>query len=129
MAGPGRAYDVCMLGLGDDAHTASFFPGSPLLADATDPAADVLPAREAEEWFAAIATADKGWRLTVTPAGLRACGLVVVMTFGAAKAPALRRVFHGAYEPTTTPAQILRACAARVVWLVDPAAAAGLETA
>jgi len=113
-AGAGRAYDVCVLGLGEDAHTASLFPGSPLLE------------KDGGELFVAVPTAEKGWRLTVTPTGLRACGLIVVMTLGGAKAPALRKVFTGAYAPRITPAQILKTCADRVVWLVDQAAAAGL---
>jgi len=108
----GRAFDVCFLGLGDDGHTASIFPGSPLFAD------------ESGEFFAAVEVPGKGWRLTITPAGLRACGLVVVMALGAGKADALHRVFAGPYEPRKTPAQLLKACSASVVWLVDEAAAA-----
>src|SRR5690606_35972218 len=79
LAGPGRAYDVCFLGLGDDCHTASLFPGTPLLRD------------DGGLLFGAQEVPGKGWRLTVTPAGLRACGLIVVMALGAGKAAALRR--------------------------------------
>jgi 6-phosphogluconolactonase len=111
LAGPGYAYDVCFLGMGDDAHTASIFPGSPLLSpDST------------LELFTALDTS-KGPRLTITPAGLRACGLIVVMTLGAEKSPALKHIFAGPYDPPKTPAQILKTCADRVVWLVDEAAA------
>jgi len=113
-AGPGRAYDLCFLGLGDDAHTASLFPGSPLLRD------------DDGELFAAVEVPGKGPRLTVTPSGLRACGQIVVMALGAAKAPALARVFSGPDDVEGTPSQILKTCAARVLWLVDPAAAAQL---
>ncbi len=114
LAGPGKGYDVCFLGMGDDAHTASFFPGSPLLEDDGN-----LP-------FAAIDVPGKGWRLTITPAGLRSCGLIVVMTLGAGKAEALRRVMRGPFDPTQAPAQILATCSDRVVWLVDEAAASQL---
>ncbi|MGA3007620.1 MAG: 6-phosphogluconolactonase [Opitutaceae bacterium] len=126
LAGPGRAYDVCFLGLGDDAHTASLFPGSPLLpADSfvqAPPAAKGLAKRDAQALFAALDTS-KGPRLTITPAGLRACGLIVLMTLGAGKAPALKRIFTGPYDPAKMPAQILKTCAERVVWLVDEPAA------
>jgi 6-phosphogluconolactonase len=114
VGGPGKGYDVCFLGMGDDAHTASFFPGSPLLQDDGN-----LP-------FAALEVPGKGWRLTITPAGLRACGLIVVMTLGAGKAEALKRVIRGPFDPMQAPAQILSTCSDRVVWLVDEAAAARL---
>ncbi len=114
VAGFGRAYDVCMLGLGDDVHIASLFPGSPLL--------------EAEDgrFFAAVNVPGKGLRLTITPSGLRACGLIVVMVLGAGKAGAVRRLFQGTELPAAAPARMLQSCAARVVWLLDDAAAAGL---
>jgi 6-phosphogluconolactonase len=125
LAGPGRAYDVCFLGLGDDAHTASIFPGSPLLsADSSAVAlakAEALVKKDAE-LFVALDTS-KGPRLTITPAGLRACSLIVMMTHGAEKAAALKRIFTGPYEPSQAPAQILKTCADRVVWLVDKIAA------
>ena len=114
LAGPGRAFDVCFLGLGDDSHTASLFPGSPLLRD------------DGGQLFAAVEAPGKGWRLTITPAGLRACGQIVVMAVGAGKARALQRVLRGPADPANVPAQILRTCADRVVWLVDAAAAAEL---
>lgn len=112
--GAGRTYDVCFLGMGDDAHTASWFPNSPLLGTKTS------------ELFQAIDVPGKGWRLTITPAGLATCGLVVVMTLGAAKTAALARVMSGPYDPVAAPAQILKTCADRVVWLVDGAAAGSL---
>lgn len=112
---PGRAYDVCFLGMGDDAHTASFFPGSKLLE------------ADGGLFFDAIDTPQKGWRLTITPSGLQACGLIVVMTLGAGKAAALKRVIEGEDALGDAPAKILRTCAARTVWLVDAAAAAELS--
>lgn len=114
LAGPGKAYDLCFLGMGDDCHTASLFPGTPLLKD------------DGGRLFDGQEVPGKGWRLTITPTGLRACGLIVVMALGAGKAEALRRIHRGAYEPEQVPSQLLKTCAERVVWLVDEAAAAGL---
>lgn len=114
LAGPGRAYDVCFLGMGDDCHTASLFPGTPLLRD------------DGGLLFGGQEVPGKGWRLTITPTGLRACGLVVVMALGAGKAEALQRVLRGPSDPLNVPSQILKNCADRVVWLVDDAAAARL---
>ncbi len=114
-AGVSPTYDICFLGMGDDAHTASIFPGSPLLQETS------------AKLFTAIEVPGKGWRLTITPAGLAACGLIVVMTLGSAKHAALSRVMTGPYDPTSTPAQLLKASGGRVVWLVDESAAAGLK--
>ncbi|MFA6960194.1 MAG: 6-phosphogluconolactonase [Opitutaceae bacterium] len=114
LAGPGQAYDVCFLGMGDDCHTASLFPGTPLLRD------------DGGLSFDGQEVPGKGWRLTITPTGLRQCGLIVVMTLGAGKADALHRVMRGTYDPLNVPSQILKTCADRVVWLVDEAAAAKL---
>ena len=111
LAGPGRAYEVCFLGLGEDSHTASLFPGSPLLRD------------DQGELFAPVEAPGKGWRLTITPTGLRACRLIVVLALGAGKAAALERVLRGPADPDRVPAQTLWACAAQVLWLVDEAAA------
>ena len=112
LAGPGRAYDVCMLGLGEDAHTASFFPGSPLFEDDGGLA------------FAAVDAGTKGWRLTITPTGLRLCRSIIVMVLGASKAAALRRVMHGNESWSDVPAKILSTAPDRVTWLVDSDAAA-----
>lgn len=109
--GSGRAYDLCFLGMGDDAHTASWFPGSPLLES------------DGGQFFTGLDVPGKGFRLTLTPTGLKACGQVVIMTLGAAKAPALKRVLHDAYHPAAAPSQILKTLADRVIWLVDEAAA------
>ena len=101
--------------MGDDAHTASLFPGTPLLRN------------EGGELFAAQEVPGKGWRLTITPAGLRACGQIVVLALGANKAPALARVLHGPDDVLNTPSQILKTCADRVLWLVDEPAAAEVK--
>ena len=108
---PGKCFDVCFLGLGDDGHTASIFPGSPLLDGR-------------REHFAAVTVPGKGARLTITPAGLSACGLIVVMVLGPGKAGILHRILAGRFDPRQLPAQGLRECAPSVVWLIDEAAAA-----
>ncbi len=110
--GRDRTFDVCFLGMGDDGHTASLFPGSPLLRD------------DGGSYFAAVEVEGKGWRLTITPSGLRVAGLIVVMALGAGKADALARVLAGPHDPRAVPAQILKECRDRVVWLVDEPAAA-----
>lgn len=108
-------YDVCFVGMGDDCHTLSLFPGSPLIQ---------VPAQSN---FAAVEVPGKGWRLTLTPIGLGKCGKVVLMTMGKGKAEALKAVLQGDYDPLKKPSQNLKAVADRAVWLVDDAAASQLE--
>ena len=106
-----RVFPFCVLGLGDDAHTASLFPGSALLGAATN-----AP-------FTALKVVGKGWRLTITPTGLAACGQIVVHATGAAKAEAVRRVFSGVEPVMAVPAKILKVLGPRTTWLLDEAAA------
>ncbi len=113
--GEGRSYDMCFLGMGDDCHTASIFPESPLIKDPTD------------RLFAAVEVPGKGWRLTITPKGLAQAKRIVVMALGLGKTEALRDVFLGAYDPRNKPIQLLKNSASRVWWLVDEAAAEGLS--
>jgi len=108
-----RAFDLCFLGMGDDGHTASLFPGSPLLKDSP------------EERFAAVEVPGKGWRLTITPSGLQACDRIYVAVTGEGKAEMLKSVMS---EPSGTyPIQVLEGVNDRVTWLVDEAAAKHLS--
>lgn len=113
-AQPGRAYDLCVLGLGDDSHVASLWPRCPLIG------APALPRFVATEW------PGRGWRLTITEAGLAQCGEVVVLVNGQSKAAALLSVCAGEFDPARHPGQVLRALAHKVTWLADAAAASAL---
>lgn len=111
---PAKAFDLCVLGLGDDSHIASLWPGCPLIGRADGPR------------FAATEWPGRGWRLTITEAGLAQCPQILVLVGGAAKAAALREIACGTYAPQLHPGQALRAHARRVTWLADREAAAGL---
>jgi 6-phosphogluconolactonase len=110
--GADQGFDLCFLGMGDDAHTASLFPGCPLIGSGIT------------DNFACTEWPGRGWRLTITEAGLAKCGQIIMVTNGAGKAEALQQVIHGDYNPRQYPSQIHRAHADRTLWLVDDAAAA-----
>lgn len=110
-----HGFDLCLLGMGEDAHIASIFPRSPLLDERDG------------ELFSSVCVPGKGWRLSITPQGLLGCGSIIVMVCGASKAAALRSVFEDEDDPKHRPAQLLKACAPFTTWLVDPQAASELK--
>lgn len=103
-----RAWEACHLGMGTDGHVASLFPGGPE-TEADDRL--VVPAD---------APAHRWPRLTLTLPAISRFDVVVLTVTGAEKAAALRRARSG--DPAL-PAARVRA-RQRLVWLVDPAAAA-----
>jgi 6-phosphogluconolactonase len=110
-------FDLIMLGMGPDGHTASLFPG-------TDPFED-------DELLVKAAYVEKldSHRITLTPRTIGAARNVLLATAGEAKAEALAAVLDGPYEPVRYPSQILTKARGRVSWLVDRAAAARLAAA
>lgn len=103
--------DLVLLGMGDDGHTASLFPGTKGL--------DVM-----DRDYAAVWVADKNtWRLTATFPLLWSSERIVFVVTGHAKAPVVRRILEKG-EPL--PAQRVAEGAADVTWVLDQAAAAQL---
>jgi 6-phosphogluconolactonase len=115
--GSATTYDLCLLGMGDDCHTASLFPGSPLLCGAD----------KKRKHFASVHVDGKGDRLTITPSGLAACRNIVVLVTGMAKAAAVERVFKGPQaEAKEIPVHLFRNFPGKVTWMLDEAAASRL---
>jgi len=103
-------FDLILLGVGRDGHTASLFPGAP------PPPAGRLVVR-------ATAPAHPRRRITFTPELIALADRVLVLVSGAEKARAVRRALQG--PPSAVPAGRLRG--PRVHWLLDADAAALLE--
>jgi 6-phosphogluconolactonase len=107
-------FDLVLLGLGPDAHTASLFPG--------DPSID-----EKERWVvASTGAAGVKQRLTLTPPVINAAAEVLFLVAGKDKASPLANVMDQDYDPQKYPSQIVARNARNVIWYIDSAAAAGL---
>ena len=110
------AFDLICLGMGDDGHTASLFPGTAAL-------------RERERWVVAQYVAvTQAWRVTFTATLINAARHVAFLVEGAGKSETLRRVLEGAYQPDVLPAQLIQPISGVAHWLVDAAAAASIQS-
>ncbi len=121
---PVPALDLLLLGMGADAHTASLFPGSPLLDESQadrDAHGATAPRLAAAVHVPALDT----WRLTLTPTTIQAARTVVVLVAGEDKHPALRRVLGQATAAIDAPAVLLHHLPGDVAWFVDRAALFG----
>lgn len=108
-------FDVVHRGMGPDAHTASLFPGDPLIDD--------------RERIAAATFAQKfnQWRVTLLPGALLAAKHTVFLVAGEDKQEAVRAVFEEEYDPRKYPAQIASHHGRGVTWFLDEAAARLLQ--
>lgn len=107
-------FDLVYLGMGEDGHTASLFPGSPVdVPEAVLPVTGSYQNRPAE-------------RVTLTPPVLNSARLVVFMAAGEKKAATLAEVLSGRYNPERYPAQRIEPKDGKSIWLVDEDAAGRL---
>ena len=104
-------FDFCLMGMGDDGHTASLFPGMPQL-------------NEQEKWVVGyFVDPSKKERVSLTFPVLNAARLLVVLAEGPKKAEMLKKVLEGPSDPPRYPIQYLRPAPGELVFLVDQAAA------
>jgi 6-phosphogluconolactonase len=103
-------FDVVHRGMGPDAHSASLFPGEPLIDD--------------REGIAAAVYVEKfhQCRVTLLPGALMAAKHTVFVVAGDDKAEAVRAVFQEEYDPKKYPAQIAPPQGRGVTWFLDEAA-------
>ncbi len=113
-SGARSSFDLILLGIGSDGHTASLFPNSPAL-DETQRCVVV-----------AAAPVEPKVRLTFTLPALNRADTVFFVVTGADKAPALRRIVKDSPDPHLCPAAGVRPPRGTVIWWVDAAAASTL---
>jgi 6-phosphogluconolactonase len=110
-------FDLVLLGLGENRHTASLFPGSPAL-------------HEQQRIAVAVAVdAEVRNRITLTPPAINNARRVMFIVSGPAKAPAVRDVVEGPLHPDRFPAQIVAPGDGELSWMLDRAAASLLSAA
>jgi 6-phosphogluconolactonase len=105
-------FDLALLGLGPDGHTASLFPDTEVLDETSRLAAAV--------WVPKF----QSWRITLTAPLLNHAANVFFLVSGKDKTEALRAVLHGEYQPRRYPAQLIRPEQGNLTWLADRDAAA-----
>ena len=103
--------DLILLGMGDDGHTASLFPGSQAL--------HISDRLVAADYFSKF----DAFRLTFTYPLLNAGRHVLILVSGASKADTLHRVLNGPPQPHVFPVQGVQPTTGQFRWLVDAAAA------
>lgn len=103
-------FDLLLVGMGNEGHTLSLFPGTKALHPG-----ERLVVRN---WVGKLFTD----RITLTAPAACNAALILFMVTGADKALALKGVLEGPYEPEQLPAQLLQTKNGRLLWLVDAAA-------
>jgi 6-phosphogluconolactonase len=110
------AFDLILLGVGGDGHTASLFPETSAL-DVTDRWAVANPVPKLETT-----------RLTLTVPVINAARAVTFLVAGEGKAWALKEILGGDADPRAFPANFVRPESGDLTWMVERAAAGALET-
>jgi 6-phosphogluconolactonase len=109
-------FDLVLLGLGTNGHTASLFPGTPAL-------------QEMKRWVVKVCPVDDYLeRVTLTAPVINQAACIAFLVAGEAKAAILREVLEGSFDPFRLPAQLISPMQGELIWLVDRAAARLLRT-
>jgi 6-phosphogluconolactonase len=109
-------FDLVLLGMGEDGHTASLFPHSEGL-------------EEEKRWFIANFAPNRDiWRLTLTKNAINAARHVLVLVKGAQKAHMLVQVLQGDFNPIEKPIQTVNPIDGQLTWLLDEDAASLLSS-
>lgn len=106
-----KCFDCILLGLGENGHTASLFPGTKVLNDVTEGIREVYIKE------------DNMFRVTMTAPLINHAHHILFLVTGQAKAAILEKVLTGPYQPEIFPAQLIKPVAGELYWFVDHAAA------
>lgn len=104
-------FDLVLLGLGDNSHTASLFPHTPVLHDASVGAREVFVEEK------------QAYRITLTAPLINQARAVAFLVYGADKAAAVQRVQAGPRDVDEFPAQLIAPPEGELHWFLDEASA------
>ena len=111
---PWPRFDLVLLGMGDDGHTASLFPETTVL-------------KEQRAWVAGVWVEKlNAYRITLTVPAINHAAHVIFLVTGAGKAERVAEVIHGESAPERLPSQLIRPASGTLRWFLDRAAAANL---
>jgi 6-phosphogluconolactonase len=111
-------FDLVLLGLGDNSHTLSLFPGYDEINF------------EKNDWVKAFQLTEQNmYRITLTAPVTNSAGRIAFLVTGNDKATALQHVISGKYDPSLYPAQLIKPVNGELHWFLDKNAAAGLQYA
>jgi 6-phosphogluconolactonase len=109
------SFDLVLLGLGDDAHTASLFPHTEALNEVTSTVlANFLPEKQI-------------WRITLSAPMINDAKNIAFLVYGEAKAEAVYHCLEDGEDVDMYPSQLIDSITGETVWFLDEAAAADLD--
>jgi 6-phosphogluconolactonase len=108
-------FDLILLGLGDNSHTASLFPYTPVLHDRTPGVSDVY------------LTDQQVFRITLNAPLINEAKHIAFLVYGEGKAIAVHHVLEDDEDIELYPAQLIEPITGEIQWFLDEAAAANLQ--
>jgi len=108
-------FDLVLLGMGDDGHTASLFPGTSILNETTRLVSEVhVPQLDT-------------WRISLTYPIINNASKIIILVSGAGKAEKIAEIFSSSKQQSQYPIQAIDPVGDKI-WLLDSDAASGLQT-
>ncbi len=107
-------FDLVLLGMGEDGHTASLFPGTAAISE--------KKAWVVANWIDRL----NEYRITLTAPAINSAAQIMFLVTGGNKASRLAAVLNGPLQPDVLPAQLIKPERGELIWMVDKAAAANL---